>query len=81
MKDYNGHASWDHWNVSLWIYNEEALYRIAGDCVKRAPSTHHAAEHLLAELQEIYGRDDVETPDGAPYTLETLEAALEGFDE
>ena len=25
---YNGHKNWDYWNVSLWLYNDEPLYRL-----------------------------------------------------
>ena len=25
--EYNGHKNWNHWNVSLWLYNDEAMYR------------------------------------------------------
>lgn len=26
---YNGHKNWNHWNVSLWINNDESIYRMA----------------------------------------------------
>lgn len=26
MKEYNGHRSWNAWNVSLWINNDKSLY-------------------------------------------------------
>lgn len=28
-KEYNGHRSWNAWNVSLWINNTEPQYRLA----------------------------------------------------
>ena len=31
-KTYNGHKNWNHWNVSLWINNDEGLYNFARSC-------------------------------------------------
>ena len=31
MTRYNGHKNWNHWNVSLWINNDEGLYRMANE--------------------------------------------------
>ena len=28
-EEYNGHPSYDHWNVALWVGNDESLYNIA----------------------------------------------------
>lgn len=71
-KPYNGFPSWAAWNVSLWINNDERLYRMAVDLVK-----HHgeakAARHLAANL------DGEKTPDGARYSLRSIRLALEGM--
>jgi len=32
MKRYNGHPSYNHWNVALWFGNDEGLYRLAKSC-------------------------------------------------
>lgn len=32
-KPYNGHESWNAWNVALWIGNDEPLYRLAMHCL------------------------------------------------
>ena len=69
MAKYQGHRSWNAWNVSLWINNDEGLYRRAVELVK-----HHGAgagaRHLF---QELAGD---KTPDGAPYTLTSVREAL-----
>ena len=70
-KKYNGHKNWAHWNVSLWINNDEGLYHLAPYCVRRG-TRDEAARKLLAELPS-------ETPDGAKYSLSSVRAALVGF--
>lgn len=69
---YNGHKNWNHWNVSLWIGNDEGLYRRACHLM-RFYSRNSAAHRLLEELGP-----DAKTPDGAPYTFTTVRAALRG---
>lgn len=78
MAKYNGHKNWNHWNVSLWISNDEPLYRLAQDCIRRHQSRAHsdrnaAARTLLAQLPK-------KTPDGAPYTFTSVRAALVGME-
>lgn len=71
MAEHNGHASRDHWNVSLWLHNTEPLYRLLQDGVKsHAGDRDAAARWILARLPQ-------RTPDGTAYTLETVRAALE----
>jgi len=76
MPTYNGHKNWNHWNVSLWISNDEGLYRLALQFIREAPTRDKAAELLLSELR-AGGHD--KTPDGAPYTRTSLRAALRGL--
>ena len=33
-KPYNGHKNWTHWNVSLWINNDEGLYLHARELIR-----------------------------------------------
>ena len=71
MPKHNGHKNWNHWNVSLWINNEEPLYRIACDLRKN----HSAQEAARLMLDYLPAR----TPDGAPYSLASVRAAMVGI--
>lgn len=81
---YNGHKDWQHWNVSLWINNDDLLYRAALHYVRtrrerQSPRNHHAA--AAAMLHDMLAVGTTTTPDGADYTVETIEAAMEGMNE
>ena len=73
MPTYNGHRNWNYWNVSLWIGNDEGLYQAARYALRRHRSARAAAAALLDELPS-------HTPDGAPYTITSLIAALRGLE-
>jgi hypothetical protein len=75
MTEYNGHRSWNAWNTALWIANDEGLYRLALDCLRRHRNRRAAARALLREL----GGPGTRTPDGGRYNLTCLYAALEGL--
>jgi hypothetical protein len=70
-KQYNGHKSWAHWNVSLWLFNEEHTYRRIKTLLSCNRTKDEVARQLLTELPET-------TPDGAKYTFTTVRAALVG---
>lgn len=69
MARFNGHKNWNHWNVSLWINSDEGLYRLAKDCIRRTRTRDAAARLMLESLPQ-------KTPDGAPYTVTTIRAAM-----
>ena len=69
MATYNGHRSWNAWNVSLWINNDEGLYRRAVE-LATAYGVGRAAVLLARELA-----GDT-TPDGARYNLTCIREAL-----
>lgn len=71
-KGYNGHKNWNHWNVSLWINNDEGLYNLARMCIRRSVNRDEAAEMMLNQLDES-------TPDGAPYNKTNIRAAMVGM--
>lgn len=75
QKQYNGYPSWAQWNVSLWINNNEGLYRMALYHAKRKP-VRRAAVAILRELEESGMR---KTPDGAKYTITAIAGAIRGM--
>lgn len=69
---YNGYTSWNAWNVSLWINNDEPLYHFAYDLVQEYGRS-QAAKMLTSEL------GGQKTPDGATYNLTGIRQALQGM--
>ena len=84
MKNYNGHRSWNAWNVSLWINNDEAMYNAARATVdefrNRMPEATNNKVYLKA-ARELYqnGLWNEKTPDGANYNILCVKLALEGM--
>ena len=72
---YNGHASYNAWNVSLWINNDENLYHMAR-YAKHSYGAKLAPEMLLKDLQSM-GME--KTPDGVPYTKTNIRKAMVGM--
>lgn len=69
MAAYQGHRSWNAWNVSLQINNDDALYRRAYDLAKR---------HGVKRAARIMA-DDLEgqrTPDGGRYNITCIREAI-----
>lgn len=73
MTTYNGHRSWNAWNVALWIGDDEGLYNLALDCLRQAKGNRRKAARLM--LQDLPER----TPDGARYNLACVYEALDGL--
>lgn len=73
---YNGYKNWQQWNVSLWINNDESLYKLARHYARVSASRADAAESMLEQLNSdgIY-----ETPDGAKYSKTSIRAAMVGI--
>ena len=72
---YNGHKNWNHWNVSLWLFNVEGIYNHVRWCVRTTRTLDDAARKLVETIE-----DDT-TPDGAPYTYTSIRAALKGWNK
>lgn len=71
MQEYNGHPSRAHWNVSLWLFNDEGLYNLLKAALKATKDKDSAARLLLSQLP-------AETPDGVRYSFTTIRHALIG---
>lgn len=71
MATYNGHKNYNSWNVSLWLNNDEAAYRLMLDCIKRTSNRRAAAERMINSLPE-------KTPDGVPYSITNIVLAMVG---
>lgn len=71
---YNGHKNWNHWNVSLWINNDEGLYNTARAFCRAYPRNKIGA--ATAMLAELAGVGITQTPDGAPYSVSSIRAAM-----
>lgn len=72
MATYNGHRSWNAWNVSLWINNDEGLYCWACDLAKQ----HGTAKAARIMSRELSGQ---RTPDGAKYNPTCIREAIQGI--
>lgn len=78
---YNGHESWNAWNVALWVGNDEGLYRTARECLTRPRTDGKPVSDNLATLRffEATGLHDQRTPDGARYSHRSVRLALAGL--
>lgn len=75
MPKYNGHDSYNAWNVSLWINNDEDLYRLARHLARRFTRT-EAAQMFVDNL---VGNGSPETPDGVRWTVTNVRKAMIGY--
>ena len=73
MAKFNGHKNWNHWNVSLWINNDEGLYLTAREFKRRYHTQENAARSLFNYLTDA---QVTKTPDGAPYSISAIRAAM-----
>lgn len=77
MKTFNGHRNYNAWNVSLWLNNDEGLYREMQRCIRRSyRGRDHAAQEFLEFLKEC---NLTHTPDGVPYTKTNIILAMRGI--
>jgi len=81
MTQYNGHRSWNAWNVALWIGNDEPLYRFAMECLNspQVNRNKRGIAHATRLFMRAVGGE--RTPDGAKYNALSVKDALIGLTE
>ena len=77
MPSYNGHRSWNAWNISLWINNDEGLYNLALDCLNQAKRRGWNRRTAARLFTTLVGTD--KTPDGGRYNVTCVYEAMEGM--
>lgn len=66
---YNGHPSWNLWNVSMWLsYPEDRYYHVMDLCQRHGKD--RAADILFDEI------GGTTTPDGARFTRSSIRYGL-----
>lgn len=75
-KMFLGHKNKTHWNVSLWINNDESLYRTAKEFISYNSNRNDAARDMMLFLEQT-GQD--KTPDGFKYSTTAIRAAMVGM--
>ena len=68
VKIYNGWANRSTWNVSLWINNDEPLYRSATEFMKT-----YKGKRAYADFIRYEGLQDDKTPDNIQYLSSRLD--------
>ena len=77
MAKYNGHKNWNCWNVSLWVNNDEGLYTLALDCINAAHGQRKTKDSAARAMLETLADSAItHTPDGAPYSVSSIRAAM-----
>ncbi len=73
MREYNGHRSWNAWNVALWLNNDYDTYQTIVHAVQTLGIK--KAINLTARAYE-----GLTTPDGAMYNRLSIKLAIEGME-
>lgn len=70
----NGHPSYDHWNVYLWLHNDQKIYRAANSIIHDHNDLDDATEAVYTLMRNTMG---AATPEGVPITRQLVRHAIE----
>jgi hypothetical protein len=76
---YQGHTNKTHWNVALWIGNDEPLYRMAQSYIRIYRNNGGRKAAATAMLNDLHDNGITETPDGYRYSASAIRAAMVGM--
>ena len=81
MKEFNGHRSWNAWNVSLFICNERRFYDVVNATFQRTllrtENKKKAINAAIKRFMSFYGYQ--KTPDGAVFNHLSVKLAICGL--
>jgi hypothetical protein len=69
VNTYNGWKNRQTWNVSLWLNNDEGVYREAVSFMNKHPQSKHPYSLFI----RASGRADYQTPDGIKWLSTRLD--------
>ncbi len=80
-KGFQGHKNRAHWNVSLWISNDESLYNMVKRHIQFGCGLHRLTRYQVAHniLDELRQAGIEQTPDGYRYNVTNIRAAIVGM--
>lgn len=76
-KEFNGHKSWNAWNVSLWMLNDERIYLFALECRRKLSpqGKKPTIGQAVSKFMKVY--EGEKTPDGGRYNRSVVKLVLE----
>ncbi len=81
MKEYQGHRSYNAWNIALWMGNDEGIYRFAMDCLEKRTDKGNKPSLKIATRRFMEVFENTKTPDGVKFTTLNVKLGLQGLQD